>query len=132
MALETLIVDDDLVFVLIHKNLLQVCKVGSQFTNCLDGEEALRYLDKEYDPENHYLILLDIKMPIMNGWEFLDAIQNRDYQHNLSVVILTSSTDIEDKKKAYTYSQVVHYVEKPLTVEACTHIKSLENIKKYG
>mgnify|MGYP001054254805 CR=1 FL=1 len=131
MAMETLIVDDDLVFILIHKNLLKLCEVGSQFTNCLDGQEALKYLDKEKDESKHYLILLDIKMPIMNGWKFLDAIQDRPYQHNLSVVILTSSTNIEDRQKAVTYSQVIHYIEKPLTVEGCQQIKSLENVKKY-
>ncbi|RZK17542.1 MAG: response regulator [Hymenobacter sp.] len=60
------------------------------------------------------LILLDLNMPIMDGWEFLDALGNLSLQQPMCVFVLTSSIHPDDMAKATHYEQVKGYFSKPL------------------
>jgi CheY-like chemotaxis protein len=72
-----------------------------------DGEEALGYLsgtDKYSNLAEYplpWLVLLDLKMPRMDGFEVLKWIRNQSGIHNLVVVVLTSSGEIKDVNRAY-------------------------------
>jgi CheY-like chemotaxis protein len=89
------------------------------------GEEALEYLAKSAegsDPDkypNPDLIFLDINMPAMNGWEFLDRYRemNIGHEHKTIVVMLTTSLFPEDKAKATERAEVSGFEHKPLTIE---------------
>lgn len=111
---ELLVVDDDKVFLAIHKNLLKTL-TGIEPLTFLNGEEILHYLDEFEMPKKENLLFLDINMPTMDGWEFLDHLQTREYAKNISVVIITSSILHEDYEKAKTYSQVLDYCTKPFS-----------------
>lgn len=83
-----------------------------------DGVEALEYLCyegkyKNRNNENPAVVLLDIKMPRMNGVEVLDAIRKNDSLRNIPVVMLTSSREEPDLKKCYELG-VNAYVLKPV------------------
>lgn len=67
-------------------------------------------------------------MPVMNGWEFLEAIQTSSYRDKVLVVMVTSSINNSDKKNASHYSQVIDYLVKPLSVESCRQLKQLPQI----
>ena len=70
------------------------------------------------------LIFLDIDMPIMNGWEFLDEFQKLPevVLNRCKIVMLTSSIDEEDIKRAKSYSSVIDFISKPLQAD---HLRDL-------
>jgi CheY-like chemotaxis protein len=80
-------------------------------------------LDSQETPT---VILLDINMPGMNGWDFLE-IYERDFQHLFALVkiyILSSSIDTADMIRSKQYRSVTDYIAKPLTVEICNKLKT--------
>ncbi len=61
------------------------------------------------------VILLDINMPILDGWQFLDGIITIKVIKKITIFIVTSSIDPRDKEKAKSYSNVKNFVVKPIT-----------------
>jgi CheY-like chemotaxis protein len=84
------------------------------------AREALEYL-KLKDPKRIKpdLILLDINMPGMNGWEFLDAYQGleKDERSDMIIVMLTTSENPDDRRKSLAFNFVCNFQTKPLTKE---------------
>src|SRR5690554_6459701 len=74
--LEILIVDDDRVISFLEEKILSGLEIPVPFHSFFNGKEALEYLEKSTEPEKHFPVLLDINMPVMNGWEFLNHIQS--------------------------------------------------------
>ena len=68
------------------------------------------------------LILLDLNMPIMDGWEFLDEFIKIPCKQKITIYIITSSIDRADVEKAKTYSNVSNYILKPVTIEGLKEI----------
>jgi CheY-like chemotaxis protein len=60
------------------------------------------------------LVILDLDMPLMDGWEFLDALAKLTLPHSVKVFVLTSSIQEEDQERALKYSQVAGFFTKPL------------------
>ncbi|MEQ6118035.1 response regulator [Reichenbachiella sp. MALMAid0571] len=85
----------------------------------LNGMEACSYLEKGC-PD---IIFLDINMPVMDGWEFLDEKKTKIPCKNVKVAMLTSSLRPSDRKKAENYPCVIAYLEKPLTKEKVEELK---------
>lgn len=82
------------------------------------GFEALDYLKKSDSPEVD-LIFLDINMPGMNGFEFLEQFATLSQRHPAAVVVmLTSSPSAEDHERARRYPAIKAYMTKPLSAEA--------------
>jgi CheY-like chemotaxis protein len=124
MTFRTLIVDDDSIIIFIHKKLVGKCGFPLAPETYLNGREALDNLMSTADESTHSIVLLDINMPVMSGWEFLDAIQDKPFAKNMKVAMVTSSVDASDKLKAKTYSQVVGFLEKPITVDMLNELKT--------
>jgi CheY-like chemotaxis protein len=85
------------------------------------GAEALEYLNSMIESGNRkpILIFLDINMPGMDGWGFLDEYSklDKDIQSGIIVVMLTTSDNPETKARAMSWSSVSDYITKPLTKE---------------
>ena len=82
---------------------------------CLNGEEAVQYLTgRETIPD---LILLDINMPLMNGYEFLQWYVKSDLK-GLKIVICSSAAKEEEQIHFAPYDCVIDYLEKPVSIEA--------------
>lgn len=113
---KVLIIDDDPIVSFIHKSLVVKRNICSSPKNFSNGIEALDFLhvDSSKEQDTHYLILLDINMPLMNGWEFLDALKDMEVARRAQVVVVTSSPDKEDWEKANNLDLVAYYIEKPL------------------
>ena len=96
-----LLIDDDPVNNLVNTRIIRR-HTGFDVTAYDDAGEALQYLQTCPTTEFPELILLDINMPGMNGWDFLNALLNfpLQLQHECRVVMLSSSIDIHDFKKA--------------------------------
>ena len=114
-----IIVDDDeitsfLIDVELKKNLKP--EVVRKFYN---AELALEFLRSEIEKQAPLpdLILLDINMPVMDGWEFLDLLSTTPKEREIPVVILSSSIDPNDVEKAKKYKKVKGFVSKPFKAE---------------
>jgi len=71
------------------------------------------------------LIFLDINMPIMDGWEFLEKFSTLTFDKSISVIILTSSINPEDAEKAKTFKDVKGFLSKPLDLEKLDQVLEL-------
>lgn len=125
MSKTVLIADDDEMSNLLIKILIKTSGISSDPVSFRNGKELLDYLSSQNGNQKEYLILLDINMPVMNGWEFLNAVENNDSFNNIAVVFVTSSTNQTDKVKASAYKKVKAFLEKPLQLEDMKKIKIL-------
>lgn len=122
--LKILLIDDDEIVLLVQRKLLQRCGFNNEILSYRGGETALNYLAKANSNE-HFLILLDINMPKMNGWQFLKKLSQLEVVSRTYVIMVTSSIDKYDKEAAEEYSCVIDFIEKPITVDNCTRIRSI-------
>jgi len=126
-----LLVDDDAASNFLHKRLLLSSELVDQVDICLNGRAALEYLtspDSEGKLPKPDLILLDINMPVMNGWDFLEEYEkvSKQHQDGILIVMLTTSLNPDDREKAENMELVDAFVPKPLTVEEV--IAVMENL----
>ena len=89
-----------------------------------DGQQALDILkDRSETPPD--IIFVDINMPRMGGFGFLDAYHSQSGSIQSTVIMLTSSSQKKDKEKASNYNYVKDYIDKPLRQE---HLEQLANL----
>lgn len=130
-SLEILLVDDDKVVALLHKNRLKSTNIGLPPVICSNGMEALERLHRNDHISKHFLVLLDLNMPVVDGWKFLKLLKKNPPQAEVSVVIVTSSINQQDFLKAQTYSSVIHFCRKPLSLDCVNRIKNLEPVREF-
>lgn len=109
------LIDDSMVYQTLVKNMLTKVKYIQEVQQFINGKEALdHYASLNILPD---LILLDIKMPIKNGWEFLEAFKAITQKADKKIVIYIVSSSISkyDHLKAKTYPEVYEYIVKPMT-----------------
>lgn len=121
MNLEVLVVDDDAVVLFLHKVLIIKSVIPSNVKDFQDAEEALTYSEQRAS-KNHLLIFLDINMPGLNGWEFLERLEKMPFSEKIFVVMVTSSINRSDRERASKYPNVMDYREKPLSKQVCEDI----------
>lgn len=112
------IVDDDLIFHLTTKMLLQKKDVHKKILLFKNGKEAFDYLKNHQETSDDLpdIILLDLNMPVMDGWDFIEHYLpiRSDLPKEITVYIVTSSMDDEDMKRASEISAIKKYVIKPI------------------
>ncbi len=131
MKLKVLIVDDDTTVIYLHHVVLVetgFADVPFAFTSC---KETLEFIMKGTPGTEAFLVLLDINMPVMDGWQFLDSLVQAKLSLPVYVVIVTSSIDTSDKKKANGYESVIAFLEKPVRAEDLNQLRELKELRKY-
>lgn len=128
--IKVLIVEDDTMISFLHKALLKKNKIAQDPLIFKNGKEAWDFLVND-DTDEFYLILLDLNMPVLNGWQFLDKLTEKDeISKRVKVAIVTSSIDPEDKDKARDYEVVDYFLSKPL-LDFAEIKKAMENLQYY-
>ena len=110
------LVDDDPINNLINRRLLGKTGIGERIEEFLSGQDALGKIT-ELNPADSLLIFLDINMPVLNGWEFLNKYLEIYPERADKIVILSSSIDFQDRQRADGYQIVSGFLEKPLTID---------------
>jgi len=116
--LKTSIVDDDRIYIFGLSKLIEMndfCQEIQVFNN---GKEALDTFLQDIEAGNELpeVILLDINMPVMDGWEFLDEYVKVKHKikNKVKIYMVSSSVNLSDLDKAKTYDDIVDYVVKPI------------------
>ena len=124
------VIDDDDIYQFLLKKELKHTNLVEKISMFSDGRKALDFFyehrkDGEQLPD---VIFLDINMPIMNGWRFLDEFRHlmNDISKRVTIYMVSSSFDDRDIKKSKEYSEVSDYIIKP--VKRANLISVLEGI----
>jgi CheY-like chemotaxis protein len=125
------VVDDDVIYQTIINKLIQKSGVFSAHYSFLNGKEAIIALNNTLEINEELIpniILLDINMPIMDGWEFMEEIKKIKSKINKQIIIyiVSSSIAIEDRNKSKTFTDIMGYIPKPITVDDLIAIVSKE------
>jgi CheY-like chemotaxis protein len=131
--MKVLIIDDDPILIMVCTRLMKITGFSEVVYAAKEGREGMNMLQEQLAsaPENlPDLILLDINMPVMNGWEFLDEllVMLPKMPHNLPVFMLSSTIDQADFEKANSYEIVKGFYSKPLTKENLEEIEKILGI----
>jgi CheY-like chemotaxis protein len=114
-----LMVDDDNSTNFLHELILKNAGCTEHFHFSLNGEEALNYLRQQYQSKGTLpeIIFLDINMPVMNGWEFLEefALLPAEIRQSVKVVMLTTSVNPDDEERAISIPWVKAFRNKPVS-----------------
>ena len=119
-----LLIDDDDTTNFLNKRLLEEMEVAKEILVYNNGKDAIEYLSDACSDNNTTsgkicpdLIFLDIKMPVMDGFSFLDEYQTRqlDSKDHVIIMMLTSSASFYDLERLKNYSRVKKHYSKTLT-----------------
>ena len=124
-----LLVDDDETTNFLHERLLDRLRIADQVLLATNGRQALDLLaspDSLFGSANPILVLLDLNMPVMDGFEFLEAFQALPsaQQRSIVVVVLTSSLNVQDLRRTNCL-RVAGFLNKPLNqtkIDSLLHI----------
>jgi CheY-like chemotaxis protein len=122
-----MLIDDNTDDNYFHEREIKKAAINAIVIPKTSGEEALEYFKSknEKNNPNPHLIFLDINMPKMDGWEFLEEYSQLDapLREHLIVVMLSTLNDIENINREKSWSFVVDYAIKPLTKQKLEEIK---------
>lgn len=120
MNKNVLLVDDDRICNFITEATLNRLGVAKEIHSALNGKEALDLINSYFqgDVAVPDVIFLDLNMPIMDGFQFIEAFKRLEFpkKENILIIVLTSSANPEDIQKAKDLG-VVHYLTKPINEE---------------
>ena len=115
------VIDDDNIYQIIVKKIMERSEMFSEISSFKNGKDAI---DELYNSSENIdaipdIILLDINMPIMDGWEFMDelGVIKPKFNADIMVYIVSSSIAIEDKNKSKSHENILGYLSKPVTLD---------------
>jgi len=114
------VIDDDAIYQTIINKLIQKSGVFSVLSSFINGKEAIIALNNSLENDDSIpdIILLDINMPVMDGWEFMEEIKRikSKISKKIIIYIVSSSIALEDKNKSKTFTDIIGYIPKPISV----------------
>ncbi len=123
--LHFIVIDDSKLDCFIAEKIIQNTGKSDSIKSFMMAEEALNYIRDNHEEEDKTIILVDIQMPIMNGFEFLEAFEKvlqPENRRNYKVHLLSSSINESDKQKAKGFKSVNSFISKPLTPASLNNV----------
>ena len=121
-----MLIDDNKEDNFFHERVIRKNNAADIIVTKESAMDALEYLKTKFDHINAHpnIIFLDINMPGMNGWEFLEEYKklDKELQSKMVVVMLTTSENPDDKKLALIHGILADFKTKPLTTEMLMEI----------
>lgn len=115
------IVDDDKIFHMMAIRLMQLTNVSERFLTFINGREAIEYIEAHQNDASSIpdALFLDINMPIVDGWGFLDRYDKIQHQlaKKIKIYMVSSSIDPRDTDRAKENIYVLDYISKPVDKE---------------
>ncbi len=112
--LSVLLIDDDAISNVFNSMILKRNYPSVQIHATCGASEAIDYL-KGNPLDKPTIIFLDLNMPVMNGWDFMEEYKKLNL--GIDVVLVTSSDDIGDIARSKDFVEIKHYLVKPITVK---------------
>ena len=113
------VIDDDPQFQYITKRMIDKVLENHQILQFNDGAQAIEFIGGNLSIPSKLpqLIFLDINMPNVSGWQFVEQLSLiADKSYHPVIYMVSSSTDMEDMDRAATYKKLKGYLVKPLTI----------------
>lgn len=115
------LVDDDHIYHIIMKKIIDKSGLNAQVNSFYNGKDAIVALENNKTTRDNFpdLILLDIEMPVLDGWGFMVEWLRlkEDYFQNIQIYICSSSIASEDKQKAKNNLDILGYMSKPISMD---------------
>ncbi len=131
-------IDDDPITLMLCEKVFNKTAFCNKTIKALNGELALNYfkelvLNNSENKTIPNLILLDLNMPVVNGWEFLQIFENEIITHfsDLKVIILSSSLNPDDKEIIKKHPVIIDFITKPLTIESVEYLKKHSELRHF-
>lgn len=128
---QILCIDDDPITLMLSKKVIEKSSFSDEIITAQNGEEALLYFNtlkynKAKIVKKPQLIFLDLNMPVMGGWEFLDYFTSPAYDefNSVNVIVLSSTINPEDLLKAKKYPIIKDFLSKPITKAMLEYLKN--------
>jgi len=113
-----MLVDDDEVYLFAATKTIEATGLAAKIDVCNNGLDAINFLNNQLqNPSNlPEIIFIDLNMPIMDGWEFLEAYEllQQKLPGKIKIYILSSSVDKNDIMRSKKYGSVIEYIVKPV------------------
>lgn len=126
------IIDDDEIYIFLIKKSLAALDIDSSINSYGNGLDALKGITSLIDQQQPIpeIIFLDINMPVMDGWEFLNAFKEIQAKlpNQIPIYIISSSIAAEDKEKAKRFPEIAGYLSKPVELETLASIIHQEEL----
>jgi CheY-like chemotaxis protein len=127
-----LCVDDDPITLMLCKKVVERVGFAKEIITAKHGLEAIEYFDNLFEESKvndsivyPKLVLLDLNMPVLDGWEFLESYMHKEYDNLFSstkFIVLSSSVDPYDINRSKSYP-VIGFLSKPITKEMLENLK---------
>jgi len=113
------LIDDDKIYQFTARKIVEATGLAKNILSFFNGKEAIDFFLENQTKELDQLpnvVFLDINMPIVNGWQFLDAYDklNTRLHKAITIFVVSSSVDDTDIKKSKQYTTVKDYIVKPI------------------
>lgn len=125
------LIDDDNIYQYTARVILESTGLAKEIHSFYDGREAINFFREQLPANAHALpdvIFLDINMPVMNGWEFLEEYHKLQtaLPKPITVYMVSSSVNSTDMQRSRSYPSVTDYLVKP--VNRNTYQELMENL----
>ena len=120
-----IVIDDNKLDCFIAEKIIRNTGLSESVSTFSDARQALEFLtsDTQSNQQNN-LIIVDIQMPLMNGFEFVEAFEmlSQELQNRFVIFMLTSSINENDLNRVKNYHSVKHLLNKPLTSDKLLYL----------
>lgn len=113
---KTMLIDDSEIDLFIHRRFLELCQFSKELIACKSAETALELLKDLDGAEPPNIIFLDLNMPVLDGFSFLELFMQlpESILRHTRIVVLTSSNSAADREQVFLYKNVIQMITKPI------------------